>query len=578
MVKYLLGLASGVALVFLIVVFVALLAWAAGMSGPSVADDSILTVRLAGNLPEHVASEFSLATLGGKTPITLLGATRAIRKAGEDDRIRALALKLDGVGLGWAKSQEMRWAIEAFRESGKPVYAHIEVGGTLDYFVGSAAGKLYMPPEGVLNVKGLRAEVSFYKDTLDKLGAVVEMAHVGQYKSAVEPYTRNNMSDSFREVTNALLDEIYQQFLESSASGREISAEELRAAIDDGPFLPQQALDHGLIDGLLYEDEFYDQLAEVIEVEDPERISVSEYAAAIAEPFSDGKKIAVLFSVGSIMRGKSQVDPFFQSRTLGSSSFAETVKRIEEDDEIEAVILRINSPGGDAIASDRMWRDVNRLAAEKPVVVSMSNVAASGGYYMAMASEVPIVAYPGTYTGSIGVFFGKLNLRGFYDKIGLRKEILTRGRFAAIDSDYTPLEGAEREKVQESVEAVYHSFVAKAAEARGRSWDEIHEVAQGRVWLGSQALEVGLIDEVGGFEKALAMAREAAEIGEDEAVQLISYPAPRPFLESLIDQGQFGARPALPEILRAKLGAASPWPALIEGGMLALAPYNLTIE
>ncbi len=580
MVKYFLGVATGIFLIFFLCVAALLVAIMAGGSGPTVADDAVLELDLSGGVREHLSSGIELEFLRSGPPATLLGLRATLQDAAEDERISALALDCGGLAVGWGKAQELRWQIEKFKASGKPVMAFMQVAGTMDYFVCSAADEIYMEPEGMLDMKGLRAEVTFYKDTFEKIGVDVEMERIGKYKSAAEPYTQTEMSDAYREVTNSVLDEMLELLSETVAPSRGMTAEQFLAALDEGPFLPAGAAQAGLIDGLLYRDQFKDALEEKIGVDELETVSRAAYAKASVDPFDLGgkKQIAVVYGVGAILRGNSEVDPLLGVETLGADSLAAAMKQASENDDVAAIILRIDSPGGDAIASDQMWRALELAAKEKPVVVSMSDVAASGGYYMAMGEGVPVLAYPGCYTGSIGVFFGKLNMRGLYEKIGLKKEILTRGRFAAIDTDYRPLSEAERAKLREGVEAVYDAFVRKVADARGVEWETIHEVAQGRVWLGSQALEVGLVDELGGFDRAIELARQKAELGEDEEIQLIAYPKPKQLLQVLLEQQGMARGPALPTFLRERLEWAPMWPALAEGGMLALSPYTLTIQ
>jgi protease-4 len=260
---------------------------------------------------------------------------------------------------------------------------------------------------------------------------------------------------------------------------------------------------------------------------------------------------------------------------VGAESFNKTLRSVREDDDVKAVILRVDSPGGDAFASDLMWREVNLLRAEKPLIVSMSDVAASGGYYISMA-QAPVLAYPGTTTGSIGVFYGKLNLRGLYDKLGIKKEIVTRGKFAAIDTDYRAMTAAEREKMQQEIRAFYDAFVRKVADSRGREWAAIDEVAQGRVWMGSQAHEQGLVDELGGFDRAIEMAQQAAGL-DDGAFRLVPYPASQDLFEALFDSDGFAWTQAmdfpLPSALRSVLS-----PSLLQGGILRLAPYSITVQ
>ena len=580
MVKYLLGILTGIVLVVALLGVMVLVAFTLGSAQPGIEDDSVLVMRLRGGVPEHIGIEMSFGSWDSKTPATLLEVRNAFKKAAKDGRIRAIALHCGGLGAGWGKSQEIRWAIEEFKKSGKPIAAFIQVeAGTLDYFVASAADEVYLAPEAFLDVKGLRAEVSFYKDMLAKLGVTAEMQQIGKYKSAAEPWSRSSMSDESREVIESILDEVYGQFLETVAPSRDMTSGALREVVDNGPFISKKALEAGLVDKLGYEDEFYDALKEKLELEELKRVSFSRYRSVSLESLdlTGEAQIAVVYAVGSILRGEGESGGLLGADILGSDSFSRTLRQVREDDDIQAVVLRIDSPGGDAIASDQMWREVNRLQEEKPMVVSMSNLAASGGYYIAMAGA-PVVAYPGTYTGSIGVFYGKINLRGLYDKIGVKKEVITRGRFAAIDSDYHGFTDAERAKVRESIEAIYQAFVEKVAQSRGRKWDEIHEVAQGRVWIGSQAERNGLVDEIGGFDKAIEMAKEAAGIAEEDRVTLITYPAPKPLFEVLFE-GDWLVResPAL-GLLRSALQGVPHWPALLEGGFLRMPPYSIRIQ
>ena len=497
-------------------------------------------------------------------------------RAAEDDRISALAIHCDGLSVGWAKAQEIRWAIEEFKESGKPVVAYLQVSGMLDYYVATAADEVYLFPEGLLDVKGLRAQVSFYKEMFDKIGVEAEMERVGRYKSAVEPYSQTSMSDDFREVLNSMLDAMLDLFLSAASKSRGMTPEQMRAALDEGPFMPESAVELGLIDGLKYPDEIGDRLDELLEVDEHETTSLRAYAAATGGGLQlpNGDQIAIVYGVGSIMRGKSQTDPLFGGVVLGSDTFSSTLKKLREDESVKAVVLRIDSPGGDAIASDQMWRELELLRAEKPVVVSMSDVAASGGYYMAMGEDVPVLAYSGTVTGSIGVFFGKVNLEGLYEKIGLNTEILTRGRFAAIETEARGLTEEERAKLRESVEDFYQTFVQKVADARGMSWEQAHEVAQGRVWMGSQAIENGLIDETGGLQRALELARLNAGIEDDADIRIVPYPAPKNFLETMMQQNPMIFGPKALVSLELPRG----FRALAEGGLMALWDYALEIR
>jgi protease-4 len=578
MVKYLLGVLTGIVLVVMLGVLVLVMVAALGSAEPGIAADSVLNLEFSGSIPEHNWSDLSLDFFRKGPPLTMLELRELFRKAAVDARIRAIVLRCNGLDAGWARAQEIRWNIAEFRKSKKPVLAYLEGGSSLDYFVASAADQVYLAPEALLDVKGFRAEVAFYKDTLGKLGIEAEMENVGKYKSAVEPYSRNNMSEAFREVTNSILDELYGQFLEETGESRGKTAEQMSAIVDQGPFMAHQALDAGLVDGLLYEDEFTDQVLKKIAVKEMHEVDQRQYRRISAQSLGlrGDHEVAVVYAVGAIMQGESESDPFFGERVLGSDSLAETLRQVRKDESIEAVILRVDSPGGDAFASDQIWREMQLLKEAKPLVISMSDVAASGGYYLAMAGA-PIVAYPGTYTGSIGVFFGKINLRGLYEKLGIQKEILTRGRFADIDTDYRAMTSDERAKLRESIEATYHTFVRKVAESRGSSWEEIHEVAQGRVWLGSQAKENGLIDEVGGLDKAIEMAKNEAGIEQDATVRLTTYPAAKRFVEMLVES-EFGESTELQMLIRTHFSELASWPVLLKGGMMRMAPYTISVQ
>ena len=579
MVKYLLGVLSGFVLAILLALAVLVAAVMIQSADPAIPSDAVLEIRLSGPVPEHMATDFSLEFLESGMPPTLLQIRNAFKKAAKDDRIRAIVLRCGGLSVGWGKAQEIRWAIEEFKESGKPVVAFLQVGSSLDYLIASAADQVFLTPEGFLDVKGLRAEVSFYKNTLQKLGVTAELFQGGKYKAAVEPWMRTSMSDEFREVLNSVLDEVYGQFLESIGSSRGKSIEELRGILDSGPFSPPQALEAGLVDGLYYEDEFFDALKERLGLEDLNRLRLRQYrSVSLASLGLSGEhRIALVYAVGSILRGKDETESFFGADILGSDSFSQTLREVKDNDDIEAVVVRIDSPGGDAFASDQIWREMNRLSERKPLIVSFSDAAASGGYYIAMANA-PIVAYPGTMTGSIGIFYGKLNLRGLYDKIGISKEILTRGKFAAIDSDYRGYSTEERDKLRQELEVLYRNFVQKVADARKREWDDIHQIAQGRVWMGSQAVANGLVDEIGGLDRAIEMAKEAAGLEPTDKVTLVTYPTPKKFIDVLLDPDRFTTRSPAVDRLRAYLAGIDSWPALLQGGFLRVAPYSITIQ
>lgn len=584
--KFLMGLLSGLVLAYMIVPVMALLVWFAGRGQPDIPSDSALVVRLQGDIPEHIGTELP-GLLSGfeETPsVTLYGLTEIIRKAATDEDVRALVLRSSGAGSGWAKAQELRWAIQEFQESGKPVWAFLEIASRADYYVASLADHVVIQPESVLDLKGLRMEVTFFKGTLDKLGVAAELVRAGKYKGAGEPYSRDEMSEELREVLDETLDEFYRQLLEGITEARGEDAAHWREVLDEGPFTSEDAKHYGLVDDVLHEDAFFAQLSEQVDVEDIHELRLETYAKRVRSSLGRGQKIAVMHAIGAITSGTSWTDPFSGSQeVLGSQTFIAQLDNLREDKGVAGVILRIDSPGGEAIASEQMLRAVRRLSEDKPLVVSMSNVAASGGYYIASAPNVPILAYPGTYTGSIGVFLIHLNLRGLYEKLGIKKEILSRGRYAAIDSEYKTLSQAEKERLRDFVDSIYVTFLNRVSEGRDVTVESLHDLAQGRVWIGSQALDKGLIDELGGYQRAIELVKEAAGIGADEQVEVVNYPPPRTLVQALFGRGvsatagQWIEAPVLQELRRtwhSTLGRVA-W---LRGGAMQLMPYALSVD
>lgn len=584
--NFFLGVLVGIVFLLLLVPLLGLLVWAVGSgSRPSVPSSTVLLLHLNGGIPEFVEADLpDLLSFEDRSPTAdLYTVTEAIRYAADDERVKALMIRGDGSWAGWAKAQEVRWAIQDFKESGKPIWAFLEVAGREDYYIASLADKVVMQPESYLDLKGLRMEIMFFKGTLDKLGIEADLIRTGKYKSAGEPFSRTDISPEWREVLESSLDEFYEQLLAGIAEGRGHDAEHWKGVLDAGPFTSSDARELGLVDDVLYIDAFRDQLSDAASIDDLNTRSVSRYAAMALPESRGAETVAILHANGPIISG-SGYDPFTGTRSyLGSDTFIRQVNRLRENDNVAGVILRVDSPGGDAIASDQMLRAVRRLVEEKPVVVSMSNVAASGGYYIAAAPQVRIIAYPGTQTGSIGVFTMMLNLRQMYDKLGITKEILTRGRFAAIDSDYKPMTEPEREKLRSYVDAIYDTFLSRVAEARDEDVEAIHELAQGRVWMGTQALENGLVDELGGFRAAVAAVKDAAGIDEDDSVRIITYPQPRHVLEMIFSRGRDVAARQLLEVpimgrFRETWANLEGWLAAARSGPLYMAPYTLSVE
>ena len=452
----------------------------------------------------------------------------AVYNAAEDRSVEAIVLHVDGLDWGWARVYEMADALRAFRASGKRVYASLDGGSEKEYVLGMAADRLAMPPVSTLQLDGLSASAMFMMGAYDKLGIKPNFAHVGRFKSAVEAYTRDSLSPDARAAMEELLDDTYRQLVDSVAVARRLSADSVRTLIDGGPYTAREALTHGLLDTLLAEADL-DSLAAH---QDGARLgtgSLLRYANEGGN--STGEHIALLVAEGEIIQGKSRDNPF-GGRAVGDETLVEALREIRERKNIKAVVLRIDSPGGSGDASDAVWQEIRRVRRAKPVIVSMGDVAASGGYYLACAGDV-IVADAGTITGSIGVFGGKLNMLGLYRKLGLNVETVTRGKHAAMLSPFTDFSPEELARYQKSLEQFYSVFLARVAEGRGMDPAVIDSVGQGRVWSGVAARQRGLVDTLGGLETAFNLARTRARISEDADIVVDVYPrARRTFLQS----------------------------------------------
>jgi protease-4 len=569
MAKFLLGLFAGVALVVLGIGLFVWLLLRFESRPPGIADNSVLALRLEGDIPEKAPLELPALFGQGGPGLTIANVWMALRKAAADPRIKAVLLEPEGLSLGWARLEEIRADVERFRKSGKPVVAYLREPGAREYYVALAADRIYLGPAEPLMLKGLRAESISFKGTLDKIGVSVEVEHAGKYKDFGDMFTRADMSPETREVLNSVVDDLYGNLVARIAEARKKSPEEVRDIIDRGPFTAAQALQAGLVDELRFEDEVWTAMSSRLGGA-PKKVSIGAYAGVPAGSVGlQGKsRIALVVAEGDIVRGDSN-DSGSGETTLTSYGFDKVLSRVANDSGIKGAIVRIDSPGGEVTASDEIWRQMNLLSKKKPTVVSMSDVAASGGYYMAMTGD-PIVAYPGTLTGSIGVVYGKPNLHGLYDKLGVTQNSIERGKHADIDSDYTPLSPEERAILRQGIDESYRDFVAKVAAARHRKFDDIEPLAQGRVWLGSQAAARGLVDQLGGLDAALDLVKKKAGSPAGERVTVEAYPEPTSILDLLM------RRSSPQDLLQARLASlfgGMPFHAWMKGGYLRLMPY-----
>jgi protease-4 len=567
--KFLLGFVIGLVFAGLVAVIVGFAAMRFGERRPTIADGSTLVLHLEGEFPEQPPVELPLPFLEQQQSPTLVETWQLLHKGAADSRIKALVLEPRDLSVGWAKLQELRDSVLEFKKSGKPVYAFLRGAGTKEYYVATAADRVFMAQEDELDVKGLRVELMYLKGTLDKLGVQAEFEHVGKYKDAPDMFTRTSSSPETREVMNQILDQYFGNLVDTMAAGRKRPPADVRALMDNGPFVGKEALDGGLVDALLFEDEMFTRLKEQAKLSDIKKVGERDYARASVPGLEGRTRVALVVGQGDITRGGTNEGP--SDSGITASGMVRLMRQVENDSTIKGVILRIDSPGGDGIASDDILHEAKVLSQKKPMVISMSDLAASGGYFMAMTGD-PIVAYPNTLTGSIGVFFGKANLKGLYDKIGITKETLQRGRFANIDTDYGPLSEPARAKLRTEIEVFYRGFVQKVADGRKRKYDEVEPLAQGRVWLGAQAKENGLIDELGGLDKAVEMIRQRAKIAASEKITLVTYPPRRSIFELLFNRTDDTAA-----LARAFLGKL-PIRSLMHGGILRLMPYTIEVK
>ena len=510
---------------------------------PSVPASAALVLRPGGDLQEIVPDDV-VGQVFGREVDTVRGFVDNLHKAKRDSRIKTVLLMPSGLELPyWAKVQELRDAVIDFRKSGKRVVALLEYGGDREYYLASAADKVYLLPSSPLDLSGVASYEIFLRGAFDKAGAYPDMLHIGDYKSASNQLTEKGFTPAHREMTESLNRDMYEQLVRAIAESRKKSERDVRALLDQGPFVPEEALRVGLVDDLAYEDQL-DEREPTLDKDDMDRIEGRNYLRITPSSvgFRPRSRIALVYAVGTIASGKSTFDPL-NGTILGSDTLIEQIRDAREDSSIKAIVLRVDSPGGSALASDVIWRELmitRDSDSSRPLVVSMSDLAASGGYYIAMAGNF-IVAQPGTITGSIGVVGGKIAIGGALNKIGINNDSVVSGPNASINSPFTPFTPSQRMKMLEMMQNIYDDFVEKAAESRKTTPEKVDAVAQGRVWTGQQARERGLVDALGGLDTAIAVAKEQAKIPKDEDVELVVFTGRRSLYEALSEQFGGGA-------------------------------------
>ncbi len=533
-------------IVLVLVLLAALAFWLLPRGGgPTIEEGSILALDLEGDFVE-AADPPLLSRLMGDRRRAFVSVLSELRKAERDERIAAVVIRVRDLQIGWAQAQEIRDAIRSVRGAGKKTLAYLELasfGANLEYYVATSADEVHAAPGTRAPVVGLAAEYLFLGGLFESVGVELEVERIGRYKTAADTLAGTEMSDAHREMAEALLDSIDEQFVGGIAEGRGLSPDFVRTAIDSAPADPEEMVSLGLIDAV----SFFDQVVEaagggpLLEGKDYAGVGLEELGIVPAAQF------ALVYGSGNVVVGRGQVSPG-GSPVLASDTVSEALEDAAEDDSIDAIIFRIDSPGGSALASDVVWRATQLARAEgKPLIASFSDVAASGGYYVAAGADA-VVASEGSITGSIGVFALRPVIRDLLDRLDVGVEGLTRGAHADLLLASRPLSEPTRERLRSQIDSVYQQFLGRVSTGRGLETAEVDAVGRGRVWTGAQAAEIGLVDELGGLRTAVDQGKEALDLDPDADVVLIPYPKPRSLVQQLDDALRRVALEAAPRL------------------------------
>ena len=560
-------------IVFVLVLIALALWWFLPSPGPSIEKGSALALELSGEYIE-AAEPPLLARLLGDRRHSFVALLSELRKAERDDRLAAIVLRMRDLEIGWAKAQELRAAIQSLRAHGRRVIAYLEtgkLGAHVEYYVAVAADEVRAAPATRSPMIGLAAEYLFLGGLWERFGVDVEVERVGEYKGAAEMISERKMSEANREMANSLLDSIGAQFVAGIAEGRRLAPEAVRGAIDEAPISPEQLEKAGLIDGIQFWDELVGELGgkeKIVEAEDYARVDPRLVG------FAPTARFALIYGSGNVVVGDGTVSrsgsPIFASDTV-----SEALADASEDSNIQAIILRIDSPGGSPLAADQIWRAARQARAQgKPVIVSCSDLAASAAYYAAAGADA-IVAQPASLTGSIGVFVLRPVLRGLLEKLDIGVESLTRGGYASLLLASEPLTESTRAWLHAEVVSIYDLFLSRVSEGRDLTLEQVDRVARGRVWTGEQAAGKGLIDEIGGLRVAVRRALTQLELDPEADVALVPYPAPASLAEQLDEMFRGFTTRADP--LGSVLRRAEPWLEAMRAGSPALLPPFIPI-
>jgi len=511
---------------------------------------TILELDLERGMVEYVPDDPVASGVLGSMPV-VRDIVDALERAKDDNRVVGLVARLGTGPMSLGHIQEVRDAVISFRESGKPAIAYSETFGELapgigHYYLATAFDSVFMQQSGDIGLVGMAAGTPFLKNLFEKIDITPQMDHRYEYKNALNLFTEEKFTDAHKRATEQILGSSYGQIVRAIAEFRGLSESEVHRFINGGPYIAREAMENGLLDGIAYRDEVYDRLREQAGRR-AQFLYLEKYLDRAGRPHRRGDTIALIYGSGTVVRGSSGFDPIFFSSTMGSETVTRAFREAMENKNTKAIIFRIDSPGGSYVASDAIWREVVRAQENGiPVIATMSSVAASGGYFVAMPAE-KIVAQPATVTGSIGVLGGKFVMRDLYERFGITWDMVTTDESATTWSTLEEFTPAQWERIQKWLDRVYDDFTAKAAEGRGMTQEEMHEIAKGRVWTGEDALEHGLIDALGGFGKAIELAKEAAGIDPEKDVRIRLYPPRRSFLGMLLNGKPESSQPAAVE-------------------------------
>ena len=521
--------------------------------GPTVPEGSILLVGTEGEYPETLQyAPFLFADAGPSFSELVQG----LSAAASDPRIAGLHLRVGRTRLGWARARELRDGVLRFREAGKRVTASLEYAGLMDYYLASAADRIHMHPRGQLGLYGVSMEVMFFAGLFEKLGIEAQFEAIGPYKTAPEAFTASGMSPEHRDQLESLGEEFRSGAAEAVAGARGMTAADADRLLSDGPYTASRALEEGLVDALSYLDEIEE------DVGDEELVDIGDYVGSLRRGAARAEvRVAVIHVDGAILPGQSRED-LSAGRVAGANTVAEALAWAEEEASVDAVVLRVSSPGGSDSASDTIWRAAERVRAVKPLVASFGDVAASGGYWVSTAAR-RVVAEPLSITGSIGVYVGKFNIGELLDKIGIAADLVTAGGRPNWLSPSRPLDEQDLERLREGAAETYGVFLERVAASREMTTTEVDAIGQGRVFTGGQALAAGLVDQAGGIEDAVRLAASEAGFPDDATIEWVSLPEPPTLAEAIEAEFRAGG-------LRARLPLLD---AALEGTRLALLPF-----